>query len=1497
MADVTQENLSLADSWWSSPMGIILIILLVVVGFFILYVLIKKLKRHYDLKKERKSLKDDLMVWSKLSKMVSGGDAADKGKQDLSASYELIKSIFDTASSEIKKKCNDHNRTPWYVVLGEPLSGKTSLFKGGKLHTDQVRQDKDLADEDPIHFHLHRDRVFLDIKGKVFFDHWLGGSSAEWYSICELIEKYHYVKPISAILLTIPADALIADDETLTEKKASLIFSEISHLLNTVRMRIPVRVVITKADCIVGFREFFASVESEQRAHMMGVAVADIKEPYREDHFLCEWNSFIAKLQKEVLDLLFSKEVVGNGLSKDHSRIDYSSYIFSFPRHVEALKISLLRYLRIIFDHSANQSYAFIEGVYFCSSEDLGTCFDADFASLKQLEIDEVPLSVGHTGSSEPLFLSTLMGSSLDALEQLANFTKRERMHRNIPALCVGVLLGIFSAYYLIGALLSGRLISDDLTDDVYYYHLVSDMFKKHAMLESPLLDVDKNSLRGIDRFDYPMAGMPDVTRVNYFVNTRYKLLAQRPLPWLYFPSNFLFYDMNNIYHEQRQTIYNQIASDMIFFPAAQSFSYNLLHDESAFTQSKADALLSFIQLALVEEQKHPSALVSTTLRSIVDYMYPSISRKLDSELSNISNGDDNYAKGVIRRITLHRDFVPSINNGIKNFVLQTRASANYPESDYQQFKQVIKISTEMINTSADISNFLDENLVKTQVDSWNKYQTIQHYIENFLKCSHLLDENYKDFLYNFSQTIAGTKEKSDADKNESLDLQRMAKYEKSYIDYKDVIVDDFDKFVSYSKYQSSLSRNFDYADLSASNILNFKKESLDALEQEYMDLKHDLQNVINSKLLNRNSKAKSNSIVYDYNIAQELYTTIYVPMKDLPLSLESPEMYLDQFKKIEQLFHRRIDMLNAFLETNKDFVEKRKLIKSSQTFLEYSEFVAKVKLTENLLDFYPDDNSLMRTIAKLAQSSSMKDVVGINELLSVDDLNRVLGSFGVNEEYSPAIAAVFLEPMSHLLSFSSKKAAGDKKNGEKENKSKNTLFSNYVDNNPRIKHISKFVNSYADSYVNYWASIGDTVRPAFYDYGSFHKFALASRSYEINAQLQNLYNISYDILSEVNTNVMTSKTKSSRDHALTEIDVRRKLLDLNFNQACTNVLSAWSLLPEDPVVANRYLSFLDKKTIRNDYTLVSGDTKSANTIPWWDSFVRLGTTLLKSEANHSVVSSLVEFQNKLYYFPILRNADPLGQTIPQEDMYKLRQGLLSFGIQTKSQNTSENTGDEKKSNDEMDTVAATMAHDEGVDLIQAPLLSGVKAGRDDVGQWASNVDFLLKTLGDQKKPLKAKIAIPNLKLQNHLIKKFYGDDFANATLRFRYLEITAGTDKTKQRYSTVVDSDGADKIIYDDSVSSSDLELNFFRYSDDKKPEAKVSIGGAYAPLRLYLDENLIQVNSDDDKTKASYVPLVVQSADGDDSVLFLKIYFDKPLLAPEDWPSTENWPLLSSY
>lgn len=1474
---------------FDSPLGIIIFIILVFIAILVIWFLFKKFKQKTALNAERRSIKDDLMIWSTLSNLVSGGKKTKKGKEDLDGTVILIKNIFESAIDFIKRKNFLKLKAPWYIILGEPLSGKSSLIGSEALDYEQARKDLDPKDADSIHFWVNRETVFLDVKGKVFFDHWLGGSSAQWHVICDLINKYHHAKPLSGIVLTIPADALIADDKKLTQKKAELISAELARLSATLNMNLPCRIVVTKSDCVVGFREYFASLSDKLKEQIIGFNLESQAGLFNQDDFTASWSSFVDRIKDGIFSLMLSKSVIDSTYD-DKNRIDTSANIFEFHHNLDSLKDNLEIYLSTIFDNKYTVRPASVEGVYFTSAIDQGICFNSEFASYQGKKVDDAVLSDGKNAPTRnPLFIVNLFGKALRALDLKSTFTRAEKMRRNVPSIILGATLTTLALMYLGGALASHNLIYKNLNSDADFYRTLTTLFNQNSILRSPLLDVNDKTNQGVTRFNDQMVNDSRVSRINFFKEAKSMLSAQKNLPFIYAPSSYLFFDLNNLSSFERKTIYNQLLIDMAFVPATTSFSYNLLNENSSFTETKADALLAFMYLAIAHERDNDgkgSQIIKNCLSSILKYQYPELAQDVVNLLTSIEQGDDSYAHAAASQILLDPNYAPSVNRGLKIFIDELRGVTAYPESEYQLAKSLLK-KGQLLNDSFDELNefSFDYDPKMSEKDYEVKYQYFMDLLSNTIKTTEEVDNLNSAFLAEFSIPITKALKSKTKDETVSDILlnQRKTVLESSYAKYRSIMKGDFESFLQYTDFGNSVTSNLDYGALSSKNVAKFRLEAINNLDLDYEKLKTTLADVNNTGIFDR-ANNKDNTIVFKYKLLSKLIKLAYVSDQDLSVELTSPSDFETQFKRIVSVFDKRRSFIKTFASSHVDVDGLPQVAISCTRLINFCEFERKVMLTKQLLAQYPQESTPTQIVGDIKKNVTLtSETYNFDDYLSLDLASEALGYFDLNPEYTPTAVNYYINPIVYISKYESSRSP--KTEAASQDEKPVDPYKLYLEKNTELDKLQASIATYADSFVNYWATFPDSVKPLCADYYSFHVFSAQSKAYQINSQLLTLYNFAYDLLSSVKTETLSAKTKSLKEQSLKNIEDRRKSLDQNFTTACSNVLNAWSLLPEDPIKANHYVNALDKKSIRNDYTLVRALGETKGSVPWWTSYVNLGTALLKTEASYQTAYGLEQFQNKLYYFPVLRDASEDSMYIKVEEMASLRRTLNSYGLISKKKAKTDAENEDVKFDDSL------QANDEGVDNLQEPLLGNVMAGRTDISQWVNNVNNILTVLSDRRNPLEAKVSIPDINKQQQLIKSYsYGKKYDNAVVRYRYIDIKIG-DGDSERFGTVAEQ--KERVIYDDSAEKADIKLDFYRYSDSPQPDATVSFAGEYAPLRMYLDPKSIY----DAKTHSIYLPVVFKDKIGARSMMFLKVSFNKELLRPEDWPSTYNWPLISQF
>jgi len=173
---------------------------------------------------------------------------------------------------------------PWYMIAGEPGSGKTEAIRHCNIGFPPGLQDQFQGAGGTINMNwwFTDHAVILDTAGRLMFEEVETGGSSEWKEFLTLLKKSRPRCPINGVFLVIPSDSLIKDTADEIEQKASKIAKQFDIIQRSLDVRFPVFVVVTKSDLINGFRDFFDNLEDPQLQHqIMGWSnPAPLDEPY-----------------------------------------------------------------------------------------------------------------------------------------------------------------------------------------------------------------------------------------------------------------------------------------------------------------------------------------------------------------------------------------------------------------------------------------------------------------------------------------------------------------------------------------------------------------------------------------------------------------------------------------------------------------------------------------------------------------------------------------------------------------------------------------------------------------------------------------------------------------------------------------------------------------------------------------------------------------------------------------------------------------------------------------------------------------------------------------------------------------------------------------------------------------------------------------------------------------------------------------------------------------
>ena len=714
--------------WYVSLLALILGVVLVIVVLFVILRVSMGLWGRYRKQREVRSLHQDLMIWTRLSALVRGGKDAEQAKSELSVRLQLINRCFADGLKHVRQHRHLGKQQPWILLVGEPQAGKTLLIQNSALdwrymRTSNTTSAQNTASELPLQIVVGPEAVLLEVKGKIFFDAWAEGSGAEFAHVIKLLKQNHRRRsvPLQGIVLCIPADALLADHAEISQRKAALIADEFLRVTEQLKMYLPVTVMITKLDEVLGFREYAAAMGEKMSSQALGFSLNT-----QEGYSVARVHQFFAqtcqRLQEGALELMLIPEVLALN-TQGRSRLDKTAQIYLFAQNFAKLEEQLALYLNTLFasDGTSKHHYVMLKGVYFSSAQDQGICFNAAFAAYSHKSVDDALYfdpSVNARQSTataaetvagvnaapamqtaprpNPYFIKdALLRCFAPQVVASAHYNRVGRYYRQIPWMLGAGVCTALSLVAIYGAMWQAPRLSRALQDDVLYYQSLAQLLEQKEIDHAVLFGLNSHSLPQT-YFEHTMPDLSSWTRLNFFAQAQLRLQMNESLPWQFYPWSYIFFKGTNTALPQRYFIYNQVQTLMAYLPLVHTVELYLnRHDNEPFSLEKRNALFALLEIAsfheLNEEAINNQAYNASIMASFLDYLYPQLGANLKRELSYFLPEYDYHAHATNDTIVLNVFYQQQCERSVADFIEQWQQLRNYPESQYQQLKQQIQ--------------------------------------------------------------------------------------------------------------------------------------------------------------------------------------------------------------------------------------------------------------------------------------------------------------------------------------------------------------------------------------------------------------------------------------------------------------------------------------------------------------------------------------------------------------------------------------------------------------------------------------------------------------------------------------------------------------------------------------------------------------------------------------------------------------------------------------
>jgi type VI secretion system protein ImpL len=269
---------------------------------------------------------------------------------------------------------------PWYIFVGAPGSGKTTALmnaglqfllgeQGGKAAIQGVGGTRNCD------WWFTKDAVLIDTAGRYATqesDQDVDASA--WDNFLALLKRTRPRQPINGVLLTINVQDLLQQGAAERQEHAAKLRARLNELQTKLGLRVPVYVLVTKADLIGGFNESFEALGKEDRDQVWGFTFPP--EANSTEDPLRDFDRLHSELGQRLADQLL------NRLEAERDVLRRAA-IFAFPQEFAALKPLLSDFLKRVFSEGGAVEVApQVRGVYFTSGTQEGSPIDRVMGSI-----------------------------------------------------------------------------------------------------------------------------------------------------------------------------------------------------------------------------------------------------------------------------------------------------------------------------------------------------------------------------------------------------------------------------------------------------------------------------------------------------------------------------------------------------------------------------------------------------------------------------------------------------------------------------------------------------------------------------------------------------------------------------------------------------------------------------------------------------------------------------------------------------------------------------------------------------------------------------------------------------------------------------------------------------------------------------------------------------------------------------------------------------------
>ncbi|MEA5113321.1 MAG: type VI secretion protein IcmF/TssM N-terminal domain-containing protein [Geobacteraceae bacterium] len=390
-------------------------------------------------------------------------------------------------ASHLKKFGNPLYVLPWYMVIGESGSGKTTSLNSARIATPfaDFGRVRGISGTRQCDWYFFEQAIVIDTAGR--YTKPVNGEQDkdEWQKFLSLLLRYRRREPLNGLIVTVAADHLLTALPEELEKDGRAIRRRVDELMRALGVRFPVYTLVTKCDLVNGINRFCECLPEKSLSQPMGFINQDISPDAAAflDRALNTTDERLRNLRLQLLHELREK------------RADPA--LLLFPEEFERLKHGLGVFMGNVFSENPYQETPVLRGVFFSSGRQEGSPHSRFSECAATAGIGEAL-----PGTDKGLFLHDFFSSILPGDRYLLAPTRRSIEWRSLTG-----NLGLTS-WVIVGVAICG-LLSFSFVKNMKTIRDISQEVSGPSTLKGETL----SNLVALERFRREIAGVEEQNR------------------------------------------------------------------------------------------------------------------------------------------------------------------------------------------------------------------------------------------------------------------------------------------------------------------------------------------------------------------------------------------------------------------------------------------------------------------------------------------------------------------------------------------------------------------------------------------------------------------------------------------------------------------------------------------------------------------------------------------------------------------------------------------------------------------------------------------------------------------------------------------------------------------------------------------------------------------------------------------------------------------------